>query len=92
MPSVIASKSRLGRVMHQCRRALIAAAGRPLLTRELLAWVYPRVEHYECWHYWSIYRAAPRYAIKDGRTWIPRPELMALIRPSTAHETDGNGG
>jgi hypothetical protein len=68
---VIAAKPREGKIQRACRRALIAA-GRPLFTRDLLRWAYPRVERYECWHYWSIYRAAPRYAVKVGRVWMPR--------------------
>jgi hypothetical protein len=43
------------------------------MTRDLLRWAYPRLTHFECWHYWSIYRAAPRYAIKVDRVWLPRP-------------------
>jgi hypothetical protein len=67
--SFIASNPREGRIMRACRRALIAAGGQPLMTRDLLRWAYPRVERFQCWHYWSIYRAAPRYAIKIGRFW-----------------------
>jgi hypothetical protein len=40
--------------MRQCRRAMIAAGGRPLFTRELLRWAYPRIERFQCWHYWSV--------------------------------------
>src|SRR5262249_827332 len=68
----IASNPREGRVMRACRRALIAAGGRPFTTRDLLAWAYPRKTKYACWHYWSIYRAAPRYAVKADRVWVPR--------------------
>ena len=74
---VIASMPREARVMRACRRALIAAA-RPLKTRDLLRWGYPQLEQFECWHYKSIYRAAPRYAIKDGRVWIPRQSATGL--------------
>src|SRR5262249_39848922 len=70
--SFIAANPREGRVMRACRRALIAAGGQPLMTRDLLAWAYPRTTKYACWHYWSIYRAAPRYAIKIDRVWVPR--------------------
>jgi hypothetical protein len=58
--------------MRACRRALIAAGGRPLKTRDLLRWAYPRTTKYCCWHYWSIYRAAPRYAVKVDRVWVAR--------------------
>ena len=70
--SFVASNPREGRVMRQCRRALIAAGGRPLMTRDLLRWAYPHIEQFKCWHYRSIYRAAPRYAIKVDRPWVPR--------------------
>jgi hypothetical protein len=69
--SFIASNPREGRVMRACRRALIAAGGKPLRTRDLLRWAFAGVQH-EFWHYKSIYRAAPRYAIKNGRLWVPR--------------------
>ena len=61
--------------MRACRRALIAAGGRPLMTRDLLRWAYPRVDRFQCWHYKSIYRAAPRYAIKVDRVWLPRRDM-----------------
>jgi hypothetical protein len=67
----IASNPREGRVMRACRRALIAASGRPLKTRDLLQWAFPSGER-QFWHYKSIYRAAPRYAVKVGRAWLPR--------------------
>ena len=71
--SFIASNPREGRVMRACRRALIAAGlARPLMTRDLLRWAYPQLERFECSHYKSIYRAAPRYAVKVGRVWLPR--------------------
>ena len=69
---VIAAKPREGRIQRACRRALIAAGGRPLMTRDLLRWAYPRLERFQCWHYWSIYRAAARYAVKVDRVWVPR--------------------
>ena len=70
--SFIASNPREGRVMRACRRALIAAGGRPLMTRDLLRWAYPQLRRFECWHYKSIYRSAPRYAVKVSRVWLPR--------------------
>jgi hypothetical protein len=56
--------------MRQVRRALIASRGQPLRTRDLLSFAFP-VQPHPCWHYWSIYRAAPRYATKAGRYWLP---------------------
>lgn len=70
--SFIASNPREGRVMRACRRALVSAGARPLMTRDLLRWAYPHLDRFQCWHYWSIYRAAPRYAVKNGRVWLPR--------------------
>jgi hypothetical protein len=61
---------------------MIAADGRPLFTREFLRWAYPRLERFQCWHYWSVYRALKRYAIRDGRTWAPNAELRRLINPT----------
>jgi hypothetical protein len=58
---------------------MIAAGGRPLFTRELLRWAYPRIEQFKCWHYWSVYRAMKRYAVRDGRTWAPNEQLRRLI-------------
>jgi hypothetical protein len=75
----IASIPREGRVMRAVRRALIAASGRPLTTRDLLRWAYPKLERFQCWHYWSIYRTAPRYAVKDGRYWVPRTVYRQLM-------------
>jgi hypothetical protein len=57
--------------MRACRRALIAAGGRPLKTSDLASWAFPGVER-QFWHYKSIYRAAPRYAVKVDRAWVPR--------------------
>jgi hypothetical protein len=69
--TVIASAPREGRIQRQIRRALIAANGKPLKTRDLINWAFPGAR--EFWHYKSIYRAAPRYAVKDGRIWKPKP-------------------
>jgi hypothetical protein len=66
--SFVASNPREGRVMRACRRALIALGA--CHTRDLLEWAYPGAER-EFWHYKSIYRAAQRYAVKDGRLWLP---------------------
>jgi len=63
--------------MRACRRALIAAGGRPLMTRDLLRWAYPQLKRFQYWHYWSIYRAAPRYAVKVDRVWLPRCQSVA---------------
>jgi hypothetical protein len=43
------------------------------MTRDLLRWAYPQLVRFNTWHYWSIYRAAPKYAVKVDRLWLPRP-------------------
>ena len=58
--------NRVGRIQRQIKRAFIAAEGRPLLTIGLLERGYPRVAHYELWHYTSIYRAASKFAVRVG--------------------------
>jgi len=68
-----------GCVMRQIRRAMIAADGRPVFTRDLLRWAYPQLERFQCWHYWSVYRAVKRYGIRVGRAWAPNAELRRLI-------------
>ena len=72
--SFIASNPREGRVMRACRRALIATGA--CRTRDLLNWAYPGVER-QFWHYKSIYRSAQRYAVKNGRFWVPMQKTHA---------------
>jgi hypothetical protein len=67
---VIAALPREGRIQRQVRRAFVAHSGQPLRTRDLLAWAFP-AQPRQHWHYWSIYRAAVRYATKVGRAWEP---------------------
>jgi hypothetical protein len=69
--------------MRACRRALIAGGGRPLKTRDLLHWAFPGVER-RFWHYKSIYRAAPRYAVKVDGVWMPRSD-GGFALPSEGH-------
>jgi hypothetical protein len=76
---------RIGRVERQIRRAFIASDGRPLLTIDLMRWVFPRVSHYEAWRYWSVHRAATKCAVKVGRCgkgnlWQPNNQLLARIK------------
>jgi hypothetical protein len=68
--TLIRADKREGKIMRRVRRAFIAL-DRPLTTGELRDWCYglPRLH----WHYAGIYHAAPRYAVKDGRVWVPRP-------------------
>ena len=77
--------NRVGRIQRQIKRAFIASGGQPLLTIHLLEHGYPRVDHYERWHYVSIYRAASKFAVHvagPGRAfviWAPNRELAALL-------------
>jgi hypothetical protein len=71
---LIRADRREGRIMRQVRRAFIAR-GRPLTTGELLDWCYGRPRKH--WHYAGVYRAAPRYAVKANRIWLPRCQSVA---------------
>jgi hypothetical protein len=73
-------------VQKQIRRAFIANNGRPLLTIDLMRYVFPRTSRCEPWRYWSVHRAATKYAVKVGRCgkgnlWGPTPELAQKIKP-----------
>jgi hypothetical protein len=63
-----AAAKRQGHVMRACRRALTALGA--CRTRDLLDWAFAGQAH-QHWHYKSIYRAAPRYAVKEGQFWLP---------------------
>src|SRR5262245_49702282 len=63
----------LGRVQRGIRRAFLAQPDRPLLTRELAEWCFPRVTKLENKHLVSICRACRRMAIvRVGREWRGR--------------------
>ena len=67
--TVIAALPREVRVQRAIRRSFIALE-RPLTSGELCERCFgPIREH---WHFKSIYRAAPRHAVKVGRYWLPR--------------------
>ena len=81
----IIPKHRVGRVERQVRRAFIASHGQPLLTADLMHWAFPRATRYEPWRYWSVHRAAKKFAIKvrrwdKGNLWVPTPDLARRIR------------
>ena len=67
--AVIAALPREGRVMRNIRRSFVALA-RPLSTGELCERCFGPIRKH--WHFKSIYRAAPRYAVKSGRYWLAR--------------------
>src|SRR5262245_32148733 len=90
--AIIAGKHRVGRVQSQCKRALLAHNGGPVLISEFLRWAFPRADSYARWMRWSVHRALPKFAVPTGRyaslrgrpvAWIARPELMRLIRPKS---------
>jgi hypothetical protein len=78
-------KPRVGKVQRGVRRGLIASDGVPQPTASLLPWCYPRAARFELKHYQSLWRAAPRFAIKLGRRgkgnlWAPNAALLKQIR------------
>jgi hypothetical protein len=77
-------KTRLGRIQRQIRRALIAAGGMPVRTRELLRWCYPQAKQFEWRHRSSVHRAVHRFAVNLKRgLWAPNDELAARLRRNT---------
>jgi len=72
---VIAALPREGKIQRQIRRCFIAHSGQHK-TRDLLNWAFP-TQPRQHWHYWSIYRAAPRYAVRVGRIWMARCQNVA---------------
>ena len=90
--AINAARFRIGRCQLACRRAFIAANGRPLSTWELLAYAFPRSKTYKPWQRWSINRAVRRFGAPLARAesgrgapmiWQPKPELMRLINPKS---------
>jgi len=86
--AINAARFRIGRCQLACRRAFIAANGRPLSTYELLAYAFPRSKAYAPWQRWSINRAVRKFGAPLGRSesgrgapmiWQPNAELKRLI-------------
>jgi hypothetical protein len=77
---VVASDSREGRVRRQIRRCFIAGGGKPRTMTEFLKWAYPRLDHFECWHRWSVRRALLKIAKPIGRSSVGRgaPGIWAI--------------
>jgi hypothetical protein len=74
-----ASAPREGRVMRAVRYCFIAGNGRPRSMAELVAYAYPKLKHYECWHRWSVRRAVIKTAKPIGRAGgIGRPGIWKL--------------
>jgi hypothetical protein len=51
-----------------------------------MRWVFPGVRRYEPWRYWSVHRAATKFAVKinrcgKGNVWAPAPVLADIISP-----------
>jgi hypothetical protein len=53
---------RTGRRHKQIRRALIAAAGKPISTADFVEAVYPRAKILRSWHWRKVRLSAERYA------------------------------
>lgn len=66
---IAARGPRVGRVELRVRWAFIAA-GRPLSTTELMRRVYPRVGKFKRWHSYNVRRAAPKFAVRIGRSQV----------------------
>jgi hypothetical protein len=63
----------MGRVQRAIWRALVASNGRPLSTRELAAWAWPRLTgELQNKHLSSICHAAARVAARAHRAWRGR--------------------
>src|SRR5262249_55959456 len=65
--AIIAGKHRVGRVQLQCRRALVAHQGGPVVISEFLPWAFPRADSHARWMRWSVHRALPKFAVPTGR-------------------------
>src|SRR5262245_58121158 len=67
-PSVVASKSRIGRIRRAVKREFIVSGGRPILGRQVLERAYCRLRRFTTWHY----LAARRALRSEGATVIAR--------------------
>ena len=90
-------KNRIGKLQRATRRALIYSDAQPVTTRDILRVAYPRQDRFLHWQYKDARRAAPRFAIPSGRSdrgkgravnWVPRPELLDLIRGPRRSDSD----
>jgi hypothetical protein len=70
--SFIASNPREGRVLRQVRRCFVAGDGKPRTMSEFLRWAYPELDHFKCWHRWSVRRALLKVAKPIGRSSVGR--------------------
>jgi hypothetical protein len=71
--SLIASKSRLGRVKQAVRREFILSNGRPITARQVLARAYPRLKRFIPW----ACSAAVWCCRRSQSLWSRPSELMA---------------
>ncbi len=72
---------RVGFRQLMCWRALIASRGRPLTTREIAVWAYPRVKVIERKHMQSAWRACRRFLEPAG--WRSGQRLWKERYPGT---------
>jgi hypothetical protein len=90
MRAIAAQRRGRGHVQVACRRALIAADGKPVRMRDFLARAYPRAEAYSGWMRWSVMRALPAVAVRLGHMrargaptlYVPNAELRRRISPT----------
>jgi hypothetical protein len=87
-------RPRVGRVQRAVRRALIAAGGQPVPTRELMRWCWPRASRYRNWDYCTVRRAAERWCVRVGNVgravlWAPNEGLARLLSVGRSVGTDG---
>jgi hypothetical protein len=77
---------RVGRVTRQITRALVGS-GRPMTTRELCGWAYPRLKGLCAHHLYSVRRAAEHVADRVGRR-VPGGIVWALKPGPSVPQTE----
>jgi hypothetical protein len=76
--------TRTGRVERAVRRCLVYHG--PLPTGALVRSIFGRGRVWHWW-YWSIYRAAPKFADKVGRLWCCGADRAAPLPDSQESDT-----
>src|SRR5262245_3772564 len=70
--SVMASKSRMGRIRLAVARGFILSDGQPITSRQVLERAYPRLNRFRAWHYLAVRRALRHDAIVIARNRFGR--------------------
>ena len=86
--SLIASKSRFGRIKLAARREFIVSNQRPITARQVLARAYPRLKHFIPWHYQSPRRALCSMAVVIGRNRYGRGRPNLWLPLTTKQKAD----